>query len=168
MSKDFDSLLLDGVFQPVSDCLAAWLNCFSLARLSLTSLIIVQTTVLAWDLRVLTRPPLIALVLMATLLEYGIAIFVQHHIALAENQTLIRSINLHRVILRPFRLVLLALTGAAFTAWIVSGFALADTCSFVVIGLWFTTVYFMSCTNTEPSQPALKRSLAPMAASAAH
>jgi lipopolysaccharide export LptBFGC system permease protein LptF len=168
VSKDFDTFLLDGVFQRVSDRLTSWSSCFGLARLSLTSLIILQTAVLAWDLRVLTKPSLIVLAITATLLEYGVALFVQRHIDLAESQTQARTVNLHRIILRPFRMVLLALTSAAFIAWIASGLAVADTCSLAVISLWFITVYFMSCTSNEPPQPALERSLVTMTASAAH
>ncbi len=145
MSVDPDFLLLDRVFQPAADRMAAWATPFDLARLSLITVIVLHTVVLAWDLARLSDPLLLALVTGGTLIGYRAASQLRRQIARAERRSRPGMMNAQRVLLRSFRLAWLGLAPACAVLEISSAHRSVDLCNAALSACWLATVYFASC-----------------------
>lgn len=155
MSVDPDFLLLDRVFQPAVDRMAAWATCFDLARLCLITVIVLHTVVLAWDLALLSDPLLLALVTGGTLIGYRAASQLLGTIARAERQSRPGTMNVQRVLLRSFRLAWLGLAAASAALLLSSALHPVDLCNVALSVSWLATAYFASCS---PSPPVVRTS----------
>ena len=166
MSTDADFLLLDRVFQPVADRMAAWATCFDLARATLIAVIVLHTAVLAWNLTLLTNPLLLALATGGTLAGYGAASQLRGQVARAERRCRPGMMNVQRVTMRPFRVAWLGFAAVSAALAFVSGLRPVDLCAAALSLAWLATVYFASCS---PSQPRARtfRWAAPCPAGAA-
>jgi hypothetical protein len=159
MSVDPDFLLLDRVFQPAVDRMAAWATPFDLARLSLVAVIVLHTVVLAWALALLGDPLLLALVTGGTLIGYRAASQLRGQIARAERQSRPGMMNVQRVLLRSFRLAWLALAAGSATLVLSSALRPVDLCNFALGVCWLATVYLASCSPSPPVARTFRRGL---------
>jgi hypothetical protein len=150
VSVDPDFLLLDRVFQPAVDRMAAWATCFDLARLSLIAVIVLHTVVLAWDLALLSEPLLLALVTGGTLIGFRAASQLLGKIARAERQSRPGMMNIQRVLLRSFRLAWLGFAAASAALLLSSALRPVDLCNVALSVCWLATVYFASCSPSPP------------------
>ncbi len=156
---DPDFLLLDRVFQPAADRMAAWATPFDLARLFLITVIVLHTVVLAWDLALLGDPLLLALVTGGTLIAYRAASQMRGQIARAERQSRPGVMNMQRVLLRPFRLAWLGLAAASAALALSSALRPVDLCSVALSVGWLATAYLASCSPSPPVLRTARRSL---------
>lgn len=150
MSVDPDTLLLDRVFQPAADRAAGWATCFDLARASLLAVLVLQTSVFAWNLVCLDDPLMLMLVTGGTLIGYGAASQMLRQVERAERQSRPGMMNRNRVLLRPFRLLWLAIATASAALLVTSALRPMDLCNTAVTMAWVTTVYFCSCAASPP------------------
>ena len=147
---DPDFLLLDRVFQPAVDRMAGWATPFDLARLSLITVIVLHTVVLAWDLALLSDPLLLALVTGGTLIGYRAASQMRGQIARAERRSRPGTMNVQRVLLRSFRLAWLGLAAASAALALSSAPRPVDLCCAALTLCWLATAYFASCSPSPP------------------
>ena len=157
MSVDPDALMLDRVFQPATEGLADWTTCFDLARLSVVAVIVLHTAVLAWNLVLLADPILLALITGGTLIGYRAASQLQAHIRRAERQSRPGMMNLHRVLLRPFRMAWLLLIAVSAIFLLRSAWRPVDICNFALCASWLAAAYFSSCSPVSPAHAARLR-----------
>ena len=151
MSVDVDTVLLDRVFQRATDAICEWVSCFDLARSALGGVILVQSVILLCDLGAGLPAPRLAIVVVATLIQFGAAGAVRRQIGRVERQARPGLMNVARITLRPFRMVWLLV--AAGSACLLSGMNPGPfwAWSAAVNLLWVCTAYFMSCAAKTPS-----------------
>ncbi|MBV9750215.1 MAG: hypothetical protein JO157_15520 [Acetobacteraceae bacterium] len=159
MSIDPDFLLLDRVFQPAVDRVAAWATPFDLARLVLIAVIVLHTVVLASDLAVLADPLLLALVTGGTLVAYRAASQMRRQIARAERQSRPGMMNMQRVLLRPFRMAWLGLAAASAALAFASAVCPVDLCDVALSVCWLVTAYLVSCSPSPPARRTVRHFL---------
>ena len=150
MSVDPDTLLLDRVFQPAVDRAAGWASCFDLARISLIAVLVLQTIVFAWHLAQRDDPLTLALITGGTLVGYWAASQMRRQVARAERQSRPGMMNIHRVLLRPFRLLWLGIGAVTIAVLVASSLSPADLGDAGLTAAWITTVYFCSCAPSPP------------------
>lgn len=141
---DLDDLLLDQLFRPMLRAAQAMASAAALARGCLIAVLMLQTAVLAWDLRVLTDPVALSLVAGVTLAEFIVAGLLQAEIDLAEEVSGRGALSAARLRLRPFRLIAMLMLTVATGVWLRSDFHLADFCSLGAIVLWFCALFLVS------------------------
>jgi len=157
MTFDIDVLLLDRAFQPISERLAAWLNCFALARGALFGIVVLQTVILARALQVRHEPMALGWAAAATLLQYYVVPFVYSHVRRAERQARPGLLNPQRIALRPARLAWLGCTLVIGCAWLGAAFRSFETLQFTLACLWCSALYFQSCSPAPPRLRAPRR-----------
>jgi len=153
LALDIDSVLIDRLFQPASDRMAAQTSCFGLARLSLLGAVLLQFVVLANDLQADGDA-------LRRLLAGGITILAlvgadrgRYVIARAERQAQPGTMNIRRITMRWQRVAWLVITvWAASVALGQPNRANVAVC-FASMA-WLSCIYFTSCS---PSPPVLRR-----------
>ncbi len=145
---DIDSVLLDRLFQPLADRLAAWISCFGLARLSLAVAVGLQCIVVMIDMRGAIEPvQRVAAVGISLLALFG-AQQAWSLITRTERQARPGNLNLRRITLRWQRVAWIAVTVWSVAAGVTAGeggLGLAGACF-----AWLGIVYFVSCTPLPP------------------
>ena len=147
---DLDELLMERVFQPVTDQVAGQVSCFDLARLSLSAAIALEAALLAYDLNHLAAPTQRVLVVAGTLMAFAAAQAVRSQIARAERAARPGMMNLNRVVLRPFRLLWIGLGVVGVASLAVSGGTAAMLNAAATFG-WLSAVYLMCCVPAPPA-----------------
>lgn len=150
MSLDPDILLLDRVFQPAADRAAGWATCFDLTRTCLLAVLVLQTSVFAWNLARLDDPLMLMLNTGGVLIGYGAASQMGRRIARAERQSRPGMMNGHRVLLRSVRLLWLGIAIAAGAILVTSTPKPVDLCTVTMILAWVAATYFCSCAVAPP------------------
>ncbi len=144
MLHELDDLLLDGAFRPLLCGLRGVVSGAALARCSLVGVLLLQSAVLAWDLRMTSDPVATLLVAAVTLGEFIVAGLLQAEIDLAEDAARCGEASPARARLRPFRFIVLLMLVVATGVWLRSDCQLADCCSLAAIGLWFCALFLVS------------------------
>ena len=154
MTVDVDAILLDRVFQPCADRLAAWTSCFGLARGALVLACESQTLTLFWDaVRDASGVNLVLSGMIAVLTLFG-AQQAWGLIKRAERQSRSGSMNIRRVTLRWQRMTWLGVS-ACCSATLSPHADIRAVFTILACAAWVALIYFVSCT---PRPPALQRS----------
>ncbi len=153
MKFDIDSVLIDRVFQPAADRLAAWASCFGLARVCLVGAALFQFVVLANDLQADDDGLRRALAGGITILALVGADQGRHVIKRAERQSRSGMMNIRRMTMRWQRVAWVVIN-----VWAISMALGQPTGANVAVCLasmaWGSCIYFISCS---PSPPVVRR-----------
>ena len=148
MRSDIDNLLLDRLFQPLTDRAAGWITCFGLARASLTAAVLLQFVVLVIDLSGFEDPLHRVLAVGVTVIALFGAQQTRTLIARAERQTRVGTMNVRRITMRWQRLAWLGVTMWAAATGLSAGAAGLGVCGASLA--WLGLIYFVSCTPAPP------------------
>lgn len=157
MTTDIDSLLLDRVFQPITDRATDVVTCFALARVSLTAALMVQTAALAWILATAHSLLLPMLAVTGCLATYVGAQQMRAQITRAERQVRPGMMNVRRVTMRMMRTAqLTGVFGAAALA-LLPGADVGCSCMLAANLCWLCSGYFLSCSTSHPARSSFGR-----------
>ena len=154
MTTDVDAILLDRVFQPCADRLAAFTTCFGLARGALVLACESQALTLFWDVfRDASGINLVLSGLIAALTLFG-AQQAWGLIKRIERQSRLGGMNIRRITLRGQRMTWLGVS-AGCSAILCKDPDLRAAFTILACVAWVALIYFVSCT---PRPPAMRHS----------